>query len=506
MVTYEHHQNQFYPSLLPSLPPSETCFSCRGCCIFENADSVWRPYFTQDEIRQAVSTGVSKEAFRIETGSKITLIPHGDRARCPALDPITHACTIYPDRPLDCQLYPFILMWSDGGYAAVNEVSGGPGLTIILALHEACPFVYDSSGNLPPDLRARADHLINWLESSETVASLSTHSGLVMPTQPDTIPIATLRHLTAALTIQNSKPKTPNLFLSLTPFQPEHYSLFDQYRSMRPPSEWGLAHQSFCAHVIWSDLLEYRWAIIEGSFCLFATAHGVTHLALPPMGVAPTQPAVAAAFEMMRQFNPDHIPSRIDNVDEKTAHRLGQLGYRIHQETVDYLYRREDIVNLTGNRFRAQRAATNQAARHQPTLRPFHPNDREACLTLFDQWMSNAEGETEKMMKEDARFAHLMAMNRYKELGLMGRVVCINQEIRGYTFGYGLTQDQFCILIEVADGSVRGLAAWLFREFCREQEEAVWINTMDSASLPRLDRAKQLWHPARLVPSYTVVI
>ena len=255
-----------------NLPPSEVCFSCRGCCIFEHADSAWRPYFTQDEIGQAVDAGVPKEAFQAKTGSKITLVPHGDRARCPALDPITHACTIYPVRPLDCQLYPFILMWRDGGYAVVDGVLGWPGLTIILALHEACPFVYDPSGNLPPDLRACADPLINWLESSETVLSLSAHPGLIMPTQPDTIPIATLHLLTAALTLQNSKPKTQNLFSPLTPFLPEHYSLFDQYQSMRPIQEWGLAHHAFCAHAVWSDLLEYRWAILEGSFCLFATS------------------------------------------------------------------------------------------------------------------------------------------------------------------------------------------------------------------------------------------
>ncbi len=485
-----------------SLPPSEICFSCRGCCVFENADSEWRPYFTQDEIGRAINAGVSKEAFQTETGSRITLIPHGDRARCPALDPITHACTIYPVRPLDCQLYPFILMASTGDSEQAHLDGGNR--RIVLALHEACPFVYDQSGNISPDLRARADRLIHWLESSETVASLSAYPGLIMPTQPDTIPIATLHHLTAALTTQNPKPKTQNCFSGLTPFQPEHYYLFDRYQSLRSTQEFYLSQSPFCAHVIWSDLLEYRWAILEDSFCLFATAHDVTHLALPPMGGGPIESAVAAVFEKMRQLNPNHIPSRIDNVDEQTAHRLGQMGYRIHQETADYLYRREDIVNLKGNRFRAQRAAANQAARHQPTLRPFTYDDREVCLSIFDQWMLKSKGETEAMMKEDARLAHQAAMNRYKELGLVGRVVCINEKIMGYTFGYWLTQDQFCILIEIADRSIRGLSTWLFREFCRGQEGAIWINTMDSASLPRLDRAKQLWHPARLVPSYTV--
>ncbi|HKN87307.1 MAG TPA: hypothetical protein VJV04_10640, partial [Nitrospiraceae bacterium] len=62
----------------------------------------------------------------------------------------------------------------------------------------------------------------------------------------------------------------------------------------------------------------------------------------------------------------------------------------------------------------------------------------------------------------------------------------------------------FCVLIEIADRSLAGLASYLFREFCREAyaQGATAINTLDDSSLQTLRRSKQHYHPIRMIPSY----
>lgn len=80
---------------LSSLPPSEECFACRGCCVFLSSDSAWIPYFRKEEIEQAVATGISKDAFPSQDGSRIAPVVYGDVVRCHALNPDTHACAIY---------------------------------------------------------------------------------------------------------------------------------------------------------------------------------------------------------------------------------------------------------------------------------------------------------------------------------------------------------------------------------------------------------------------------
>jgi Fe-S-cluster containining protein len=474
---------------LPSLPPSETCFDCSGCCIFTEADSPWIPYFRSEEIQQAVAAGIAKESFPDLSGSRIRSIPYADLARCPALNPDTHECTLYEVRPLDCRLYPFLLMWNDA-----KEI-------IYLTLHEACPFTFSQTGELPEALSFRANILATQMQTPEMIQSIMSHPGLVMNRLPDTHLMIPLYRLTCALLQKKT---------DLTLFLPQDVAVFREYQSSRSTLS-DLSHSAFLPHLIWSDLLDYRWTRFAGMFCLFATSHGMTHLALPPFGGAtPAREgsvleATALAFARLSCLNPPHIPSRMDNVDEETALLLQREGYVIEMASPEYLYKRKEIVELSGNKFRAERALVNQANRFSPKMRPFTQADTTACLALYDLWAKKKDqGDFDAMMREDAKFAHHAVMSRWMAHGVIGRVVEQDGVIVGYTFGFTLSSDTFCVLLEISDRSMRGLSAWLFQAFCQEMCDYTFINTMDDSGLDALAFAKRQWHPVRMIPSYRV--
>ncbi len=178
--------------MMTSLPPSETCLACRGCCVFLTSDSPWIPYFRKEEIQQAVAAGLSQDAFPSPQGSHIIPVSYGDSVRCPALEPDTHRCTIYNVRPLDCFIYPFILMWDTPRSRRSDQKK------IFLALHEACPFVFTQTIPLPEALLMRADELMLTLQTPEMIESLRANPGMIMPTQPDTILMTPLDRLTMA--------------------------------------------------------------------------------------------------------------------------------------------------------------------------------------------------------------------------------------------------------------------------------------------------------------------
>src|SRR5207245_3921922 len=104
----------------------------------------------------------------------------------------------------------------------------------------------------------------------------------------------------------------------------------------------------------------------------------------------------------------------------------------------------------------------------------------------------------------DAEHAHRHGITRAADLGLIGRVVEVEGRIAAYTFGYPLNATTFCILFEIADRNIKGLGAYIFREFCRELESYELIDTMDDSGLEGLRRAKLAYHPIRLVESYIV--
>jgi len=83
-------------------------------------------------------------------------------------------------------------------------------------------------------------------------------------------------------------------------------------------------------------------------------------------------------------------------------------------------------------------------------------------------------------------------------------VVEVEGRIAAYTFGYPLSPSTFCILFEIADRNVKGLGAYILREFCRELESYELINTLDDSGLLGLCRAKLAYHPLRLIESFII--
>ena len=109
-------------------------------------------------------------------------------------------------------------------------------------------------------------------------------------------------------------------------------------------------------------------------------------------------------------------------------------------------------------------------------------------------------------MLEDCWHAHRTGLMNHEQLGLVGRVVFIDGVLKGYTFGYPLNSESFCVLFEVTDLRIKGLAQFLFKEFCREQAAYRWINTMDDSGLENLRRVKLSYRPSKQLLSYNLIL
>lgn len=270
-----------------------------------------------------------------------------------------------------------------------------------------------------------------------------------------------------------------------------------------------LAAYSFPYHFIWQGVLRYEWLELEGHFCLMASSAEGSFLALPPLGPDPSGPAMVRAFEFLSNRNQTAAVTRIENAPGALATRCRERGYRLVPKGPDYVYRRGDLVGLHGDRYKSQRVDYNHCVKQaRPVLRAFRQEDAEACLALYRQWRKGVKedevSELARHLADDAEAAHRTGISHAADLGLVGRVVEVDGRVGGYTFGYPLNAQTFCVLFEIADRQVKGLGAYIFREFCRELEAYEFINTMDDSGLEGLRRAKLAYHPLRLVESYIV--
>ena len=167
--------------------PSEVCFSCDVCCRFLEADSPLAPIFTENEKGRVVAGGADPTLFRSQAdgrSAQIQLKPHDAFYICPFFEPETSHCIIYPIRPLDCQLYPFALMFSEDR----SEV--------VLGVDTLCPF-----GEEHLETEAFQRHIrdvIDYVESEAIIGQIAANWSLIGNYQDTVIIVHTLAQLTDA--------------------------------------------------------------------------------------------------------------------------------------------------------------------------------------------------------------------------------------------------------------------------------------------------------------------
>jgi len=478
------------PSALPQLVSSRACLQCDVCCRFPDPDSALRPYFTENEITEALAGGIEETTFPDRRGSQVTLVPapDGEGYLCPAFDATTSACRIYAQRPLDCQLYPLALMWDE----RQDQV--------LLGWDTKCPFMREE---IPGEIQRHADRVMALLDQPDIRDDIVAHPRLIGKFQEDVVVLARLPHLTSAVAGQWGP-------------APLHRFTLDDIPRMTTAldrSGWrdaeSLAAYSPIYHYIWSGLLAYWWMELQGALCLFAQSSDGWFMPLPPIGAGSIDAPLSGAMGLLRRWNGDSPVSRVENVPSQLVSELERQGYRVTPKEPDYLYRAADLVSLAGDRYKSQRALCNRFEREQSfKMDSYQVSNRQDCRALLADWSRQKQTEGLEsfgaMLLADAASAHEIVWSQSTALRLVGRVIRIRGRLCAYTFGYWLTSTTFCVLLEVTDRAYPGLAQDLFRETCRMAlaEGAEYINAMDDAGLSGLRASKQAYHPALLIPNF----
>lgn len=282
--------------------------------------------------------------------------------------------------------------------------------------------------------------------------------------------------------------------------------LFDKFLSIKRQE---LSPYSFANIYIWRGLFKIFWVIIEDNLCIFFQDNIGAFLYLPPLGKNQSKNLIGRCFDIMDGVNLNKDISRIENVAEHGLDFYRCLGYDCVYKGSDYVYRGSELIRLKGSSFKSKRAAFNYFIKHYRfDYCPYSLKDKGNCLSLYKKWMNNRRGKSDDpvyiKMLEDSFLAQQEALSNYKKLDLAGRVVKINNRIKGYTFGFPLNKDTFCILFETTDLGIKGISSFIFRRFTEELRDYQYINSMDDSGLANLRRVKLSYRPVRLIPSYIV--
>ena len=294
--------------------------------------------------------------------------------------------------------------------------------------------------------------------------------------------------------------------LGLKPLRITDRPLIDRFLSSK---ETMLSAYAFVSHYIWSDIFHYYWGILDGHLCLFAQYGDYLYMPIPPiLSENPcASTALSSGFAIMNRINKNKAVSRIENIDAAQTEAFISLGYDVKPGEGEYVYLREDLANLKGNPYKSKRAICNHFIKnYNYSYEPFQARFADDCIQLYDLWQKRKKAKIHDSfstaLSEDASLAHRQAIMQYEALQLTGKVVRINNRVEGYLFGFKRREDMFCVLLEITNPGIRGLAQFIFREFCREMDAYTYINALGDSGLKNLRRVKLSYRPCNIVPSY----
>lgn len=290
---------------------------------------------------------------------------------------------------------------------------------------------------------------------------------------------------------------------------PKPLTLRDQetFRQFLGLSERRLAAYAFENIYIWKALFDIRWLIIKDCLCIFFRDKIGCFLYLPPLGRQLKSAVIEKVFSIMDGLNSNKEISRIENIEEKDLAFYRDLGCELRDKPAEYLCRKKDLVQLRGRNFKSKRACCNYFSKHYDyEYLEFELKYRDECLRLYNRWMRQRQDKIQESvyqgMLKDSLSCLKILLDNYSDLGLAGRIVKVDKEVAAFSFGFKLNRDTFCILYEITDLSVKGLAQFLFREFCSGLKNYSYINIMDDSGLSNLKRVKLSYKPAKLIPAY----
>jgi hypothetical protein len=214
-------------------------------------------------------------------------------------------------------------------------------------------------------------------------------------------------------------------------------------------------------------------------------------------------------FNLLKESKINNVADHYHCADERITEALSffkaDVEIKEEPDQFDYIYSREDMANLPGNRFHDKKNLLNQFERkYDASFEPLTTTTVEEALNFEHDWCKTRECEkTPSLSREQCAIYNMLSYFEIMKLG--GALVRCNGKIIGITMGEPLNDDTYVIHIEKGDDSYRGIYQFINQRFAASIDPKYkWINREQDLGIPGLRRAKQSYNPVRMAKKYTV--
>jgi len=262
---------------------------------------------------------------------------------------------------------------------------------------------------------------------------------------------------------------------------------------------------SFTNLFIWREAYQVQWALLDDVLLLLGEDDKGEFYGLPPVATKSRLEASRTFLRWLREEKGVGKP-RIERADERLMQELSEADDIVSEPTrdqFDYVYRREDLAELSGRDYSNKRNHINYFMRmYEYTYEPLSQDNIAACVEVACEWCEKYRCEDDMNLLEE-RGAVLSSLENFPLLRAQGGVIRVEGKIQAFSVGEMMNEDMLVVHIEKADPDIRGLYQLINREFVRNCcQEAVYVNREQDLGVPGLRRAKESYQPVRMAKKY----
>jgi hypothetical protein len=292
------------------------------------------------------------------------------------------------------------------------------------------------------------------------------------------------------------------------PIEITHKTLFDEYFQKYPPE---ISEFTFTNLFMWRNYYNFLFIEFNEHLVLFSydylknrrkpinTDSGDYIYFFPPIGPTPDK-IILELFENFGNIEVHRVPEDIsEKLSENEKFNELSLNCLEDRNNWDYVYNKDEILNLVGNKYRQNRRWLQKFLdNYDYDFKLLTKDLVEKCKELQLEWcVMRACTEDESLEAEQE--AIYEALNNFNSLGFGGGLLCVDDKCAAYTFGEMLNETTLVIHIEKAHmeytGSYQAINNLFLKNCC---VDSVCVNREQDLGIEGLRRAKESYKPIKM--------
>lgn len=241
---------------------------------------------------------------------------------------------------------------------------------------------------------------------------------------------------------------------------------------------------------------DYRLTMVGDAVIVQGKGYDCSRYCLPPLCGN-----IEKALKIL--FDDNWIIYGADERFSKKYFSAGNINVSEDRDSFDYIYLRQELALLPGNRFHKKNNRINYfTKRHHYQLFEYSYQYLSACQELLDRWLMAVQDKTNPSLLLEAS-ATSEALRNFSELDLSGIVITVDGMVEAFALGEKLNSDTAVCHFEKADPFKEGLSQLVNREFARQLfTDCRYINREQDLGDAGLRNSKLSYHPVELIKKY----